>query len=205
MNGPLSELSSGLTEQQKLKRRAELHALDGCAEDMSDVKFTLAPPKGQAKAVMTIFGVIAGFAAVFFIKRLPSKAVGAGSGKALPIFLFIAVMALIIFMMIFADSKKARLSVEGKIIYYKNKAWKAEDISHIEINNSHEIKIFSNGRLVIRASQADENSEKLIAWAKKCSIPTQDKRTPFEELYGEPLDIEAQKIDTAEQIIKKYR
>ncbi len=201
MNDPLSEI----IERQKQKRRAELHALDGCREDMSDVKFSLEPPKGTAKAVLALLGLTALLVLIFFIKRLPSRSVGIGSGKAGPMLALIAVMAAAILLMIFFDSKKARLSVEGKIIYYKDKAFRAKDISLVKIDKAGYIKIFSGNDIVLKASYADENSEKLIAWAKKCGIALSDERTPFEELYGEPLDPEAEKTDRAVQIIKKYR
>jgi hypothetical protein len=38
------------------------------------------------------------------------------------------------------------------------------------------IQVFSKGKIVAKASQADDNAEKLIAWAKKCRINMIDRR-----------------------------
>jgi hypothetical protein len=74
------------------------------------------------------------------------------------------------------EGKKARISVKQKTLYYKNKSYDAKEISHIILKAMGGIQVFSKGKIVAKASQADDNAEKLIAWAKKCRINMIDRR-----------------------------
>lgn len=166
----IGRITEDIYNQKLTKRAAENTVLDGCADDLSDVSFKLGSPSMDIALLKLAVVLLAVFGGRFMWRRLPVEAIGFGSPMIIKTVMIIVVASLALFCLIFLESKKARISVRQKTLYYNNKSYDVKEISHIILKAMGRIQIFPKGKVIAKASQADDNAEILIAWAKKCRI-----------------------------------
>lgn len=133
-------------ERMKFKREAEKTALDGCRDDLSDVDFKIKAERFTYNLSALPFDVCL-FSALF----------------------------LLIFNK-FDDLFTPRIHVVKDKLFYKDKCFKCSQISHMICTKFGNVKVYSRGKVIAKAAGVDENSEKLIAWARKCKIIILDRR-----------------------------
>ena len=174
----INQVTEDIYNQKMAKREAENTVLDGCAEDLSDVSFNLGKPSMDIALVKIGVVLLAVFGGRLIWRRLPVELIWGGNSNSMiiKVVMIVVVAILALFCLILLEGKKARISVKQKTLYYKNKSYDAKEISHIILKAMGGIQVFSKGKIVAKASQADDNAEMLIAWAKKCRINMIDRR-----------------------------
>ena len=159
------------------KLAAERTALNNSREDMSDVNFEIGKKSYSLKA----FSAIVAFAVIFGVRIIPRRMIGnpdytmSAIDKAF--WLFIGCIFICIVVLGIIQKIKPSITVSGKTIFYNGNCWTSDEISCVKISNWLErVEVYSNGKKIISFAWEMDNSEKFIAWTKKCGIHFEDKR-----------------------------
>lgn len=167
------------------KLAAEKTALNGCREDMSDVSFEI----GNSSYSLKIFAGIVILAVVFGGRILIRRMVG-GSELSMSVmdkafWILIGCIAVLTVVSAIAQSKRPRISVSGKTLFFGERSWSSDEISHIRIGKLFErIEVYSKGKKILSFPWEMDNSEIFIAWTKKCGIPLVDRRMATDKNWG---------------------
>lgn len=74
----------------------------------------------------------------------------------------------------------AQFAVQGEEFFYRKKWYKASQIWEMRIAPMGQITVYVEGKKLVTYGLLDNNSEKLIAWARKAGVQIQDQRSDFD-------------------------
>lgn len=173
----MNNITNQIYKTRGEKLTAENTVLNDCKPDMSDVNFEITENYNTIK----LFGLVILFA-LFWGGRIGLRRIVGNPDYTLsPIdkVFGIFIILLIIILVVYAVAKKFSkpIIIAGKTVFYNGNCWTSDDISEVECTAlSYQIKVYSNGKKVLSFSWEMNNSEKFIAWVKKCGISFIDKR-----------------------------
>ncbi len=180
MGNKYTSFADSLEAANRQKRLTEMTALNGCKEDLSDVNFKVCGNSMSKTAIVGGLTLFLGAGASIMIK---SRVAGAKSDGFTTVdyvfFGLIVVMVVLVALMLFIESRKKPVEVRGKVMYYGEKSYSSDMISHVECTSLNKIKVHSKGKVVCSFSWALDNGEMFMAWARKCNIVILDKRSPM--------------------------
>ena len=164
----LNEQTNVMIEKKKRKLHAEMHGLDHCREDLSDVDF-LAGGKNASLPVLSGSLGIASFITLRLWLRRSVTGHGGGFGV---IFILLLLMALLCLYMWFRQSGGGKIRVNGKSLSYNGNLYSADEINLVKCDWLGNVCVYSGGKKVASVSWEEENAELIIAWSRKCGIHT---------------------------------
>lgn len=160
---------------EKLAR--ENTAFRDCRKDMSDVNFEIGKSSYTAKAFLVIVLAVPVFGGRILLRRYAGNPDRGMSTLDVFFWIFIGIILVLSIILAVAQKSKPTISVSGKTIFYNGSCWTSDEISCVKCSKWLErVEVYSNGKKVISFPWELDNSELLIAWAKKCGIRFDDKR-----------------------------
>lgn len=171
---------AGQMEQLKKKKRYdEIHAFD-CL-NVEDANFVVGAGKNYtAPIAISIFVMVTIYIGSSIIKdtyimgKEPDLA-----ELAVPIGI-ILMTALLCGALVIYSFVRPQLAVQGREFFFGKNWYKAEQVWEMHIARQGQITVSVEGKKLVTYGLLDNNSEKLIAWARKCDVPIIDERSEFE-------------------------
>ncbi len=171
------------TNQNKpMNKRLEKLAVEDTAfnnswQDMSDVNFEI----GKNSYSLKVFVLIVVMAVVIGGRILSRRMVGnpeySMSAIDIAFWIFIALLTIYVIISAIVQSRKPTITVSGKTIFYNGNCWTSDEIDSVKCSRFLElVTVYSAGKKILSFPWERDNSELLIAWAKKCGIAFEDNR-----------------------------
>ncbi len=143
--------------------------------DLADISFEI----GRGGYGAYAFLLIAAFAVLFGGRFLARRGIG---GAALSVgdflfWLFIAAVVIAALLSLLLKRKKTGISVMGGTIFCDGNCYPPEEVTRVRCTRWLErVEVFAGKKKILSAEWNRDNAELLIAWARRCGIPFEDKR-----------------------------
>ncbi len=153
--------------QQAAILAEEEQALAEFREDLSNADFVV----GEHDTVTALLAVTFVFLLLMSAKTLTQKIAEDGlRPMELLILCLLAFVGLLTLYRFLYQKYRRKIRIFGKTMYYGTDCWEFRQIDSIECSAFGTIRVMIDGKAAAKTSFSDENSGRLLAWAKKCSI-----------------------------------